>query len=116
MKPPSNRSYKVARLIQKQLSQIIEHYLRDPRLGLININAVNLNGDLSVAKVYFTIVGDFQQDSAEVQAQLLNKSAGFLRSQLVGRVQLNRVPRLHFHYDKSILYAAHIESLINNSE
>ena len=107
-KAPSNRSFKVADQIQRDLSELIARELKDPRVGLVTLQAVELTPDYAHAKVYFSLlVGD----SAECQ-EALNEAAGFLRNSLFKRLQIHTVPTLHFHFDRTTERAADLNALI----
>ncbi len=102
-----NRGFRVADQIQRDLSELIRE-LKDPRVGMATINAVEVTPDYAHAKVFFSVlVGD-----PEASAEALNEAAGFLRNGLFKRLQIHTVPTLHFHYDRSIERAAEMSSLI----
>ena len=102
-----NRGFRVADQIQRDLSELIRE-LKDPRVGMATINAVEVTPDYAHAKVFFSVlVGD-----PDASAEALNEAAGFLRNGLFKRLQIHTVPTLHFHYDRSIERAAEMSSLI----
>ncbi len=102
-----NRGFRVADQIQRDLSELIRE-LKDPRVGMATVNAVEVTPDYAHAKVFFSVlVGD-----PEASAAALNEAAGFLRNGLFKRLQIHTVPTLHFHYDRSIERAAEMSSLI----
>jgi len=107
------RKHRIESLLQKEIMQIVEHHLRDDKLQMININAVALNGDLSVAYVYFTVIGNFEQANTEQQQHQLNKSAPFIRKKVMQNVYLKRMPRLIFKFDASIKNARHIDTMLS---
>jgi ribosome-binding factor A len=70
-----NRAFKVADQIQRDLTELIARELKDPRVGMVTIQAVEVTPDYAHAKVFFSLlVGD----PVETQAAL-NQAAGFLR-------------------------------------
>jgi ribosome-binding factor A len=102
-----NRGLRVADQIQRDLAELIRT-LKDPRVGMVTINAVEVSPDYAHAKVYFSVlVGD-----AQASAEALNEAAGFLRNGLFKRLSLHTVPTLHFHFDRSTERAADMVSLI----
>lgn len=107
----NNRSRRVAEQIHHELSDILRRELKDPRIGQLTINAVEVSSDLEHAKVWYTL---FQGESAEV-AKALGHAAGFLRSELSQRMSLRVVPKLSFQYDKSIERGAHLSRLIDQA-
>jgi len=102
-----NRSYRVADQIQRDVSLLIRE-LKDPRVGMVTINAVEVSPDYAHAQVYFSVlVGD-----AQASAEALNEAAGFLRNGLFKRLQIHTVPTLHFHFDRTTERAADLNALI----
>lgn len=103
-----NRSLKVADQIQRDLSELIARELKDPRLGMVTIQSVEVSPDYAHAKVYFSVLlGDPQEN-----LDALQQSAGFLRNALFKRLHIHTVPTLHFIYDRSIERAADMDALI----
>lgn len=102
-----NRGYRVADQIQRDVSELIRD-LKDPRIGMVTINAVEVSPDYAHAKVYFSLlVGD----PAECE-NALNEAAGFLRNGLFKRLAIHTVPTLHFHFDRTTERAADLSALI----
>jgi ribosome-binding factor A len=102
-----NRSFRVADQIQRDVAELIRD-LKDPRLGFITVNSVEVTPDYAHAQVYFSVL----VGSAEDSAAALNESAGFLRNGLFKRLAIHTVPTLHFHYDRTTERAADISALI----
>jgi ribosome-binding factor A len=103
-----NRSFKVADQIQRDLTELIARELKDPRVGMVTIQAVEVTPDYAHAKVFFSVlVGDPQE--CEVA---LNQAAGFLRSGLFKRLHIHTVPTLHFQFDRTTERAADLNALI----
>jgi ribosome-binding factor A len=103
-----NRGYRVADQIQRDLTELIARELKDPRLGMVTISAVEVTPDYAHAQVYFTVlVGDADQSEAA-----LNQAAGFLRNGLFKRLHIHTVPTLHFHFDRTTERASDMNALI----
>ncbi len=103
-----NRAFKVADQIQRDLTGLIARELKDPRVGMVTIQAVEVTPDYAHAKVFFSVlVGD--PDECETA---LNQAAGFLRNGLFKRLQIHTVPTLHFQFDRTIEHAADMNALI----
>ena len=103
-----NRGFRVADQIQRDLSELIARELKDPRVGMVTINAVEVTPDYAHAKVYFSLlVGN--PEETEVA---LNQAAGFLRNGLFKRLHIHTVPTLHFHFDRTTERAADMNALI----
>src|SRR5690554_476839 len=94
------RGLRVADQIQRDLSDIIAHELKDPRVGMITLTEVQVTPDYAHAKVYFTMLNDDPQALENVQKGLSN-AAGFLRAQLGRRLTIHTLPELHFLHDNS---------------
>jgi len=105
------RPQKVADLIQRELSDLLRRELRDPRVGMVTLTAVDVSPDLSHAKVFFTILEKEKQGET---TQALQRAAGFLRSQLAHRMMLYTTPELRFVYDESIERGDHLSRLIDS--
>ncbi|MBU6260359.1 MAG: 30S ribosome-binding factor RbfA [Burkholderiales bacterium] len=102
-----NRSYRVADQIQRDVALLIRD-LKDPRIGMVTINSVEVTPDYAHAQVYFSVlVGD----AAECETAL-NEAAGFLRNSLFKKLAIHTVPTLHFHFDKTTERAADLSALI----
>ena len=108
-----SRSRRVGEQIQRELAELIQRELKDPRLGMVTISAVELSRDLTVAKVYFTVLNSSQDVTKTAQG--LASASGFLRRELGRRMQLRVVPELRFHYDSSIEHGAKLSALIDQA-
>ena len=73
-----NRAFKVADQIQRDLTELIARELKDPRVGMVTIQAVEVTPDYAHAKVFFSVLGG----DHEACATGLNQAAGFLRAGL----------------------------------
>ena len=103
-----NRGFKVADQIQRDLSELIARELKDPRVGMVTIQSVEVTPDYAHAKVFFSVlVGDPGKT-----AEALNQGAGFLRNGLFKRLHIHTVPTLHFHFDRTAEQAADMNALI----
>ena len=109
----SGRPQKLGDLIQRELSDLVSRELRDPRVGMLTITSVDVSPDLSHAKVFFTLL---QKEKLEDTLQGLQRSAGFLRSQLAKRIKLYTTPGLRFVYDESVERGDHLSRLIDSTK
>ena len=106
-KSSTHRSFKVADQIQRDLTELIRE-LKDPRLGMITLQAVEVTPDYAHAKVWFSLLTGNPPDTEAA----LNQAAGFLRNGLFKRLHIHTVPTLHFHFDRTSERAADMSSLI----
>ena len=94
--------------IQRDLSELIARELKDPRVGMVTLQGVEVTPDYAHAKVFFSLLtGDPQQTQ-----DALNQAAGFLRNGLFKRLHIHPVPTLHFVYDRTTERAADMNALI----
>ena len=105
-----NRGFRVADQIQRDLAELLRE-LKDPRIGMVTINAVEVSPDYAHAKVYFSLLIGKPDETEEA----LNEAAGFLRNGLFKRLQIHTVPTLHFHFDRTTENAAELSALINRA-
>ncbi|MFH0787107.1 MAG: 30S ribosome-binding factor RbfA [Pseudomonadota bacterium] len=106
------RTVQVGGLIQKEISELLLRKIKDPRLEMVTITAVEVSPDLKLARVFFSRFGEV----AEVQRGLegLQSAAGFLKRELGQRLKLRHVPELEFRHDTSFEYGDRIESLLKD--
>ena len=103
-----NRAFKVADQIQRDLTELIARELKDPRVGMVTIQAVEVTPDYAHAKIYFSMLtGDVTETT-----EALNQAAGFLRNGLFKRLHSHTVPTLHFLFDRTTERAADMNALI----
>jgi ribosome-binding factor A len=105
------RQSRVGEQIKKELSQLIQQELKDPRIGFLTITGVDVTGDLSQAKVYLSVLGSEEQKQDTLTA--LAKANGFLRTEIGKRIRLRKVPELLFKTDTSVDYGSRIDSLLH---
>lgn len=110
-----SRAERVGDTLQRELANLILQEIRDPRVGMVNINAVRVSSDLSRARIFVTYVESPDQQQVEQSLRVLNKASGFLRSKLHNRMNMRVIPKLHFEYDESIRRAAHLTDLIDSA-
>lgn len=107
-----SRTRRIGLQIQRDLADLIRGQIKDPRVGLISVNAVKVTRDLSHAKVYITTLDDQHR---ELTLEILNKAAGFLRHELGQLMTIRVIPQLHFFYDDSIEQGSRLTSLIEEA-
>lgn len=114
-----SRTDRIADQIQRDLAELIRSGLKDPRIGMVTVNAVDVARDLGYADVYITLltVDEVAADSPQVKETLkvLNGAAGFLRSELSRVIKLRTMPRLRFHFDKSVGEGRKLDYLIRSA-
>jgi ribosome-binding factor A len=108
-----SRTDRIGQQMQRELAVLVRDELKDPRLGMLTIQAVKVVRDLSHAKIYFTVMGE--DCDREECTKLLKVASGFLRKMLGQRMKLRTIPQLNFVYDDSIEYGAHLSTLIEDA-
>lgn len=110
-----SRKERVGDYLQRELSVLIQRELRDPRLGMVSITAVEVTRDLAHARVYVTLLDCDSEEQAKPSLEVLGRAAGFLRSALARDASMRSVPRLRFMFDSSIGRGRHLEALITQA-
>ena len=107
----STRQQKIARLIQKELSEIFRQQTAKTHGVLVSVSSVRISPDLSIAHAYLSI---FPSEKADEILKNINASAKTVRYELAQRVryQLRKTPELSFFVDDSLDYIEHIDELL----
>lgn len=108
-----SRKDRVADQIQRELAVLIQLEVKDPRVGMVTITAVDVSREFEYARVYFTVLGDDKVRESTMEG--LTRAAGFLRRELAHRLKLRSTPELQFVYDQSIDNAAKLSELISKA-
>jgi ribosome-binding factor A len=104
------RLERVNQLIKEEVSMLLQHELKDPRLGFVTVTEVDVTPDLRHAKVFVSVLGSEAQWVSTFQA--LESAKGFVWSWLRRHLDLRMTPEIAFRPDRSMEHAAHIQSLL----
>ena len=108
----SHRVERINTLIRREISDLIQHHLKDPRLDeFVSVTEVVTAADLKHARVFISSISGQQEKSRVLAA--LNSATGFLRSELAKKVRLRYTPELSFHWDNSIEHGDRILRLLD---
>ena len=107
------RRARIAEQIQRELAELIRLEVRDPRVGMVTLTGVEVSGDQSHAKVFFTVLGP--ESAARDAQEGLQRAAGFLRSGIAHRLSTRSVPELHFTFDESVERGSRLARLIEEA-
>ncbi|MRX70636.1 30S ribosome-binding factor RbfA [Bacillus lacus] len=107
----SLRANRVGEQMKKELGEIIGRKIKDPRIGFVTVTDVQVTGDLQIAKVYISVLGDEEQRENTLKG--LATAKGFIRSEIGQRIRLRKTPEIQFEFDESIDYGNRIETLIH---
>jgi ribosome-binding factor A len=111
-----SRDLRVADFVRDEVSRILQRDMRDPRVGnFVSVNDVKVSKDLSYAEIY---VSSLQAEDAQAQTELidvLNRAAGFFRTELAKRHTMRTTPKPRFHYDELVERGPKLEKLIGQA-
>jgi ribosome-binding factor A len=110
------KSYRIERVnetIKEILSELVLNQVKDPRVGLVTITAVRVSGDMAVAKVHYSVMGD-ENERAETHKGLVSARA-FMRKTIGRELKLRKAPELRFVYDDSLDRSIAIEEALKEA-
>lgn len=108
------RTDRVSQQIQKEVAMIIQREVKDPRLGMVTVNAVEVTRDLAYAKVFVTFF-TLEGQSAEESVAILNDAASYVRTLLAKRIKARIMPELRFVFDQSMIEGVRMTGLVNEA-
>jgi len=111
MSPANHRHERVGEEIAHEVNAMLAGELKDPRLeGMVVVSEVRVQPDMKHARVFINMQGSAKEQSDAIKA--LEHAAGFIRRELIERLQLRRLPELHFTLDHSQEYTERIDQLL----
>ena len=111
MSPANHRHERVGEEIAHEINAMLAGELKDPRLeGSVIASEVRVQPDMKHARVFINVQGTNKEQSDAIKA--LEHASGYIRRELVERLQLRRVPELHFTLDLSQEHIERIERLL----
>jgi ribosome-binding factor A len=105
------RRERLVAAIREILSELLLRESKDPRLHGVVISAVDLSGDLKLAKAFFSVIGDAERERQALDG--LQQARGFLRHQMAQRLRMHSPPDLTFKRDKGFERADRISRLLD---
>lgn len=108
-----SRTDRVGQQIQKEIAVILQREIKDPRLGMATVSAVEVSRDLAYAKIFVTILNTQDEDKSNESIAILNEATGFIRSLLGKRIRARIMPNLKFVLDRSLLEGMHMSNLVD---
>lgn len=109
----ANKEERIASIIRKNVSEIIQFQLRDPDIGFISVTDVKVSKDISWATVY---VSFFNEKDIKPSMAALERSKGYIRTQLSHMLDTRRCPEIRFVLDEGYKREARIEELLNKNK
>lgn len=108
----TRRTKRLGNLILAELGGLLARRVKDPRVAVVSLTAVDVAPDLSQAKVYFSVLDPSHSDQALAG---LRAASGFLRKELAANLRLKTMPRLVPVYDDSLIKGAHLDQVIRKA-
>ena len=110
----SGRLKRVNQLLKQEISQIIQKELDNPSIGFVTVTRVDVNHDLSIAKVYISVMEKNERKQDTLKA--LNNASSYIKKLLGARIKLRYMPEVKFFEDKSIDEDMRIEEIFKKIE
>lgn len=107
-----SRSQRMAEQLRRELAEIVQDEIKDPRLGFISFTEVRMSRDLSHAVIYCSVLNSEQLNES---IEILNSAAGFIRKSIGRRIRARIVPTLKFVADESVIRGAAMDELISEA-
>ena len=108
------RTDRVGQQIQKEIAVILMREIKDPRLSMTTVSAVEVTRDLAYAKVFVTFFND-NDDEIKASLEVLAEAEGYIRSLLGKRLRARIMPHLRFVYDSSMSEGVRMSSLVDQA-
>jgi ribosome-binding factor A len=106
----STRQERIRELLKVEISDIIRRHIKDPRLGFVTVTDAEITKDLRHAKVYISVLGDEKQK--EESFAVLQRAAGFIRSEFGHRAVMKTIPEISFRMDAAVEHGFRIFELL----
>jgi len=106
----TRRTLRVGELIKREIADIVCREVKDPKVGFVTVSSVDVTGDLRIALVRVSVMGDDEHRQEAVRS--LNSAAGFIQKELAARVRLRYMPKLQFRLDTSVDHSMHIAEIL----
>ena len=104
------RADRVAALIHEEVGKMLLIDMKDPDVAHVSVIKVKMTDDLRYAKIFYSVLGD--EKKVELAKKALDRSRGFVRSEIGRRIKLRFAPEIAFVHDETAAYADHIEQLL----
>lgn len=110
----NRRQDRVSALIQRELSEVIQRVLKDPRISFCTVTHAEVSSDLKYVDVKVSVIGSPEQREKTIAG--LKSAAGFLRREISRRLALRYSPELRFGLDDSVDHLMKIDGLLKQLE
>jgi ribosome-binding factor A len=102
---------RVGEALREEIGALVEGELGDPRIGLVSVSEVHLEGGRRIARVFVVAAGDEKEAAQSIEG--LNAARGYIRHELTRRLGVRQAPELIFVLDRSDQYGGRIEELLH---
>jgi ribosome-binding factor A len=109
----AHRPARMAEVIREVAAETILFELRDPRIKFVTVTRVEVSGDLQIAKIYVSVMGD--QKTQDLALHGLTHSAGYIQSKLGSRLKTRFTPAVRFYLDEGVKKSIEVSRLINEA-
>lgn len=106
----NKRSNRIAEQMRKEIGDIINQKLKDPRIGFVTVTDLELTNDLQQATVYVSVLGDDEEKEDSLIG--LTKASGFVRTEVGKRIRLRKIPDIIFKFDDVHEHGNRIDSIL----
>lgn len=106
------RANRIAEQMKKEIGEILNRKIKDPRVGFVTITGVEVTGDLQQATVFISVLGNEKEKKDTLNG--LDKANGFIRAEVGNRIRLRKTPEISFKIDETIEYGNRIETLLRD--
>jgi ribosome-binding factor A len=107
----STRTQRVEELLQREISEILQQEMRDPRLGFVTITGARVSPDLRQATIFYSVLGS-PQEIADT-GKVLQRAQSFVRGHVGRRIDMRVTPEIRFKYDDGISRGARTMELLS---
>lgn len=104
------RTSRVAEQMKKEVGEIVNQKLQDPRIGFVTVTDVSLTNDLQQATIYVSVLGNEEEKNESLAG--LQQATGFVRSEVSKRIRLRKVPEITFAFDDAHEHGNRIEEIL----
>lgn len=109
----ADRTERIKSIIGKNISDIIQFELRNPKIGFCTVKEVWVSQDFSYARVYVTFLGSkYPKQNLEE----LNKCKGYVRSSLAKKIDIRKTPSIEFFLDETEEKASHLDEVLKKEQ
>lgn len=107
----SHRPERLAEMIKKEVSDLLQNEIKDPRRGFVTVTGVEVSADLRYARIFVSVLGTPDEEKAAME--VLNRVQGYVRGELGRRIRLRCTPEITFKLDSSIARGTRVIELLH---